>query len=189
MVDGMKSEPKLNFGLTEEQFIELLNMLMSGNEQLFERIFVSQAADCIKNLQRRYGATYENAYDTTMDTLIGFRRGLIMGKFKYGNLRALFNLMAKHQLLKKRNQNKERSEGDMELFEIDFVEFKYESSILSKLKLVWSQLDQDEKKMLHLHYNLGAKLVDIAQNLGLKEEAVRKRKQRILTKIRSKLSN
>ena len=187
MIARFSSKRKQNFGLSEAKFDELVSRLREGDESIFETVFVSQANNCIKILQKRYRANYENAYDATMDALLEFRIKLLTGKFKYGNLRYLFNRMAQFRYLK--STNRMIVDRDQDLVDFDLVEQKYDSLTLLKLKKIWSQLSNDEQRILYLRYDLGAKLVDIAQNMGLTEEAVRKRKQRILVKIKSQLSN
>ena len=188
MTDELKGKNHLNFGLSKAEFDQLLIDLMQGDERLFEKIFVSHSTDCIKLLRSLYGIDYETAYDLTMDTLIQFRKNLIAGKFVYGNLRYLFNRMAKFCYLKKVSRKKEYSKDDIELFEVVKTEDKYDNKMLDKLKLVWSQLNEEEQELLNLHFNLGAKLIDIAQNMGVSQAAVRKRKQRIFDKIKDSLN-
>ncbi len=176
-----------NFGLSLEEFNHLLRSLKSGDEDLFRKIFLSHGRDCIKLLQSKFGQSYEDAYDATMETLIQFRKSLIQGKLEYGNLRYIFNRMAKFYIIKKAQAKKEFSSEEMELFEGERTEEKYDLDKMQKLKQIWSRLSNEEKKILHLHYNLSMKLKDIAEKMGLTEWVVRKRKQRILEKMRALL--
>lgn len=174
-----------NFGLSEAEFQSLMESLKSGNEELFEKIFVAQTQNSIKLIQSTLGQSYEDSYDATMETLIQFRKCLIQGKLKYGNLKYIFNRMAKFFVLKKLNGIKEFSSDEIEIFEKSNVENKYEPDQVEKINTAWKKLTDQEKKILYLRFNLDARLIDIAQNLGISESAVRKRKQRILDKIKS----
>lgn len=180
-----QSKKKINFGLTKEEFNSLRIELTEGNEDLFEKIFVSQAHASIKMLQKKFGLSYEDGYDATMETLIQFRKILIQGKLEYGNLRYIFNRMAKFFVMKKKKRTQEFSSDEIEIFELKNLQNNYDDEEIEKIKSVWINLEEEEKKILYLHFNLGARLKDIAQNLDISEAAVRKRKQRVLTKIKS----
>ncbi len=173
-----------NFGLTELEFQKMLDALKAGDEELFEKIFLSEAEESIKTLRRHHGRSYEDSYDAVMDTLIRFRSCLVEGKLVYGNLRYIFNRMVKFRVLKKITRTKEFSSDELELFDVPVVEDEYDSDQLEKMQAIWNGLKEEERKILHLRYNLDARLKDIAQNLGITESALRKRKQRILDKIR-----
>ena len=89
-----------NFGLTEHEFDTLRLQLSEGDDSLFERIILAQFESCLRYLQRQYKLPYEKAYDVSMDALLAFRRRLVEGKIRYGNLRFLFTQQASHIYLK-----------------------------------------------------------------------------------------
>ena len=83
-----------NFGLSPEDFDGIVNDLKKNETHFFEQVFLQHFSDCIDFLQREYRADFNDAYDTTMDTLLEFRKRLVDGKLHYGNLRYLFTKMA-----------------------------------------------------------------------------------------------
>lgn len=89
-----------NFDLTENQFNILVNDLSNGSEQLFEKAFLNHFERSMNYLINKNGANREVAYDITMNTLIEFRKRIMMGKVKYGNLNFLFTQMCSQRFKK-----------------------------------------------------------------------------------------
>ena len=83
-----------NFGLSEEEFVQLKAQLVRGDEKLFQVIFFAHFESCMNYLKHQYKVPHEKAYDVTMDALLLFRRKILEGKVRYGNLRFLFTQMA-----------------------------------------------------------------------------------------------
>ena len=109
-------DPKKNFGLDEGNFISLLKELQEGREILFEKIFRNHFKECKRFLIFKFGASHDDAYDTTMDTMIRFRELLIAQKLYYGNLYFSFTQMASQAYLKHtKNQDYHEELGEINL--------------------------------------------------------------------------
>jgi RNA polymerase sigma factor (sigma-70 family) len=169
-----------NFGLTKIQFDDIVSKLKSGNEQLFETIFLSHFNDCEAYLIRIHKADHEVAYDITMDTLIEFRKKLLCDKIDYGNLRYLFTKMASQHYIKsniKENKLREIFDSAME-DEEDFEDR------LSALKKAWLEMNDEDKHLLEKHYYQDVPLNKIAESENKSDSALRKQKQRAIEKLR-----
>ncbi len=171
-----------NFGLTEAEFDQLLSELGQGNERLFEQVFLAHFEDCCKYLMHTYGASSEDAYDASMNTMLEFCKRLKAGKVAYGNLRFLFTRMAGQVYLKWiKKQKKHTGLEDMDLMEAP-EELDDESyAILSK---AWDGLLKECQTLLEEFYYTGATLEHIASVLNRSAVAVRKQKQRCVEKLR-----
>ena len=82
-----------NFGLTEEEYIELCHKMQQGNELLFETTFMTHFELAMKYLVHSHGAIHDDAYDVVMNVLLEFRKRILDGKVKYGNLKFMFTQM------------------------------------------------------------------------------------------------
>lgn len=177
-----------NFNLSEEEFYQLLHDLKSGETTLFKQIFLSHAKDCISYLQMKYRASYNDAYDAMLDTMIVYRKRLLEDKISYGNLRFLFLQMASqhyHRMIKSEKQHEE-----IEHFEDNLMNeensSQYDEIQLKNLEKALENMEGDCKEILILNYYKNLKLNDIAEKLGKNYDALRKQKERcvnVLIKI------
>lgn len=172
-----------NFGLSEASFNELLVALQQGDNTLYERTFLTHFKDCIAYLKHRYQASHQDAYDTTMDTMLEFCYRLKEGKIKYGNLRFLFTQMASQIYLKwvKKQQAMDPIEG------IHLPNEKpedYDDEVYRKLDKAWDQLCADCQQLLKGFYYGKMSLREMAKESGKSDVALRKRKQRCVDKLR-----
>lgn len=175
-----------NFGLSKTEFDTLSEALKNGEELLFERIFLSHFQECEFYIMKKYSISKSVAYDLTMDTLIEFRRLIILDKVKYGNLRFLFTKMASQNLM--RSQKKKAKTDLKPFFEVESFEVEdYEDNehLYCALTLAWDVLDNDAKKILEAHFYNKTPLVKIAKVLGISDSSIRKKKQRGLEKLRT----
>ena len=169
-----------NFGLTQEEFNTMLKALQAGNETLFERVFLSQFEESRSYLMKKYNISSSQAYDVTMDALLKFRRRLLVGKIKYGNMRFLFTRMAS-QFLSETFKLREVVIMDMSEEE---EEEKLDQSVLDALDRAWKGLGEKCSNVLHKYYYKRIKLKDLAVQLERSEAAIRKQKQRCLEQLR-----
>ncbi|MEN0003886.1 MAG: sigma-70 family RNA polymerase sigma factor [Bacteroidota bacterium] len=172
-----------NFGLTETAFEQLVAELQAGNDQLFERIFLKHFEDCVKFITNQYRASWEDAYDASMECLIEFQHRLKAGKIHYGNLRFLFTRMAGQIYLKwiKKEQLKDTME---ETFDVAEPPEQLDPELLEVLNMAWEKMCADCKNILKAFYYNGMPLNELAEKLQKKPAAVRKQKQRCLDKLR-----
>jgi DNA-directed RNA polymerase specialized sigma24 family protein len=157
-----------NFGLTPDEFSALLKKMLNGNEMLFEIIFKTHFEKCRSFLIRKLGVDYDVAYDITLETLIKFRKNLMLGKIKYGNMAALFTIDARNNYLRW-NEKETRYEhislesGEQDLID-DYDDSYMDAEMIDKLKRALLSLGNDCYEILNWHYYLGMPLKTIAEN-------------------------
>lgn len=173
-----------NFGLSTEDFDRLVGDLKKNETVFFKQIFLSHFKECMVFLQKQNRATYDDAYDATMDTIIQFRRLLVAGKLHHGNLKYLFTKMASQIYIKNQKAflSQELKESDLETTDEQVVTDKED---LALLNLIWEELGPACKELLKLHYYGKMRLTDIAGHLNKTPAAARKQKERCLEKVRS----
>jgi len=172
-----------NFGLSPSEFDHLLTELKSGDDTLFEKIFLHHFSSCHQYIMKNYKATSEDAHDITMDTLLAFYVRLKEGKIVYGNLRFLFTQMAGQLYLKRIKQQKNEQVAN-ELLP-DFLENPVDECMLQLLDKAWEQLQPPCRNLLSAYYFEHKTLKEIAEAEGRSDVAVRKQKQRCLDKLRN----
>lgn len=179
-------QTKKNFGLTEPTFQNMIHQLKSGDQTLFQHIFLAHFQDCMAFLQRKFGATHDDAYDATMETLVVFRNRLLLGKVSYGNMRFLFTQMA-CQIYLRLNQKNDQND-DLSDFENQITDELKTGNNWEFLHKAWQAMCQNCKMLLKQHYFLEMPLKSIAQEEDRTEVAIRKQKQRCISKLRKILA-
>ncbi len=135
-----------NFGLSEDSFNEMVGEMNNGDERLFETIFLSHFDFCIGYVQEKYNATYEDAYDASMNALLAFCKGLIDKSIGYGNLRFLFTQMAGQYYLKW--IRKERPKEPLEGIDLPEEGNSFDELSLNLLDKAWDLLGKECQKLL-----------------------------------------
>lgn len=176
----MEGHSYKNFGLNQEEFIDLIDQLKKDNAQLFEKIFLTQFEESMQYIIRTYNAQHDDAYDATMDALLDFRNRMVEDKISYGNLRFLFTRMASQYYL--RNIKKFQFTDVDENF-IQEEESTTNEEDLGALKLAWRSMGVNCKQLLHSHIYNKQKLKDIAFRLEKSQESIRKQKERCIKKL------
>jgi len=171
-----------NFGMSTTVFDEMVERLKSGDETLFEQIFLAHFEDSMRYLMNRYKVDHTQAYDASMDALLKFRQRLLLGKITYGNMRFLFTRMAGQFLS---DANKKQSLSLNEMIANKEEEEGIDEEILDHLDKAWNQLGEGCQKILDQFYYQKITLKILADQIGKSEAAIRKRKQRCLEKLRS----
>lgn len=179
-----KGAQEKNFGLSAEEFAELLYSLREGDNRLYERIFLRHFEECRYYLCIYDGATPEEAYDIVMEVMLRFHDLLLAGKVKYGNLRYLFTLMAHQDYARAKkggNYLRELSPEFQELSEekVDFSEEEYDI-----LYRAFRSLGRNCRKLLEAFYFTRQNLKQVAEDEGRSATAVRKQKSRCMAKLR-----
>lgn len=171
-----------NFGLTEDQFYEMVKALKKGDEQIYEQVFLSHFKSCLSFVKHKYSASHQDAYDATMDAMLAFMKKLKNGSIQYGNLRFLFTQMAGQMYLKwvKRESRKEGIEGHDESEE----QLIFGQENIELLGKAWTKMGDQCKSLLNDFYYNEKALNDIAEQLGKSAAAIRKQKQRCIEKLR-----
>lgn len=156
-----------NFGLPEARFEELCRQLEAGDERLIELIFNRHFEICRTFLVKKLGASPETAYDVAKDTLLKFRKNLLAGKIRYGNLAALFTIDARNTYLRwqswqKKNPTVELDEKFHLLPDEDDAE-PFDAELLDRLKSALNEVGGDCSELLNWHYYLEMPLRTIAE--------------------------
>jgi len=184
MSDTTENMTSKNFGLSQQEFNTMVEQLKSGDEALFEKIFLSQFSESLTFVKRKYNISHEDAYDACMDSLINFRTALLRDKVSYGNLRHLFTLMASQRYLKSRPKKQLTSLSPNEqLIIVD--ENKVSEEDLKILNRCWEKMGTECRHILKSFYYGGLKSNEIAESVGKTPAAVRKQKERCVTMLRS----
>lgn len=155
-----------NFGLNADGFDALLKRLQVGDESLFEIIFKTHFEKCRTFLIRKLGADSDVAYDITLETLIKFRKNLMLGKIKYGNMAALFTIDARNSYLRhneKETKYEHVSVDTQGLQILDEDEPKLDMDLVNNLKRALTTIGNDCFELLNSHYYLGMPLRTIAE--------------------------
>ena len=172
-----------NFGLSEQRFNELLSELEHGNDDLYEQVFLTHFKSCQWYLMHYHKASYEDAYDITMNTLIVFCNRLKAGKIRYGNLRFLFTQMA-GQIYGKWIK-KEVVHESLDGIDIEEVFHTLDGDHFIALENAWNALAEPCRKLLKDHYYEDVPLKEIAEGINKSPESIRKRKQRCVEALRN----
>lgn len=174
-----------NFNLTEETFNQLKEQLRRGDETLFETIFLAHFKDCMSYLEHQFRMPKDKSYDVTMDALLAFRRKLLEGKIRYGNLRFLFTQLASHLYLKEvgRAPSKDLKKEVQALMNED--RYELDDHERERLRRAWARLGEGCKDLLKWVYYYNAMIKDVAQAKEVSAATLRKQKQRCVDKLKT----
>ena len=181
-----RKESKSNFGLTEDEFNEVLNQLKAGNEDLFLKIFVTHFQECRFYLIDKFGVTKEKSYDICMDTLVEFRSKLLSNKIKFGNLRFLFTRMAVNNFLDETKKAQKVNEAIEVFMDQKGADVSETHEYFDLLKKAINSLSDDQKSLVEALFYSQKDLKEIAEEQNVSYANIRKMKQRVLTKLRTR---
>ncbi len=181
----------LNFGLSKNEFDELVTDLRNGDERLFEIMFRHLIKKGIERLRSKYKNDDIAIEDAVMDTLLVFRERLLKGKINYGALVPLFYklLFQKYSSIRKHEITFVYGGGVTDMEAIG----NYEEPVFDtdKIHLLDEALKKMDKKCveilkaLYLNSNNTKNSIALAsKHLNLTESGVSKRKNRCLNKLR-----
>lgn len=173
-----------NFGLSKEEFSVLLNELKNGDETLFEEIFLNNFQNTCLYIKNKCNIEYDKAYDITMNTLLEYRIRLLDGKIVYGNLKYLFRQMAYHNFVKTVRENKKEEKTLNIKREVDAAQTKSERNLQDLLEVAYKHLESGCRNLLDKFYYLSISYDELAKEEGVSYQAIRKRKERCLTKLK-----
>lgn len=169
-----------NFGLTEIQFATMIEELIQGHETLFEKAFLNHFDRSMKYLINKNGANKEVAYDITMNTLLEFRKRLLQGKVKYGNLNFLFTQMCSQRY--KREMSKKIDNETYQQVNADDPTFDEEMYEL--LDKTIQKLGADCQSLIKDVYYNKISYKDLESKYSKAITALRKQKERCITKLK-----
>lgn len=174
-----------NFGLTEDEFIELVKRLRAGDETLFEHIFRKHFDSCRKFLIFEKGVPNEDAYDLTIDTILEFRDLLIAGKVNYGNMRYLFTRIAYTTWLKQNGRKMPTTElDDLPLSIADENSLDWDEDSHAALSKAWNILENKCQDALRLRYYEGLQIQQIAELRDAKPNSVTQESKRCMAALK-----
>ncbi|KAA3623646.1 MAG: sigma-70 family RNA polymerase sigma factor [Bacteroidetes bacterium] len=171
-----------NFGLSETSFNDMILKMRQGDESIFEVVFLSHFDFCLNYLQGKYKASYENAYDATMNAMVAFCKGLKDESITYGNLKFLFTQMAGQYYFKW--IRREKIQEPMPEIDIPEEQDDFEEASLNILDKAWDLLGEGCQKLLENFYYNNSTLIEIAKKHEKSPTAMRKQKQRCIEKLR-----
>ncbi|NAS11853.1 RNA polymerase sigma factor [Poritiphilus flavus] len=171
-----------NFGLTEASFAEMINDLKANDTRFFLQVFLKQFEETILYVKRECGASHEDAYDATMDTLLEFRLRFVNGKLRYGNLRFLFTKMTTQMYLRNKKNNQPLTNDITGIPERE--EERSDAAVPEGFSRAWNSLGKNCKELLTQHYYGKMKLIEIAKITSKNPTAVRKQKERCVKKLK-----
>jgi len=174
-----------NFGLSKEKFIVLLQELKNGNETLFEEIFLNNFQSTCLYIKNKCKIDYDRAYDVTMNTLLEYRLRLLDDKIIYGNLKYLFTQMAYHNFVKTVRENKKLEKIPPLGTRGDEALQSNEAKMQKLLEIAFKKLEVGCRILLDKFYFLGISYEAIAKEEAISNQAVRKRKERCLNKLKT----
>jgi len=146
---------------------------------------VHQLPESMAYLQNRFHIDRDTAYDICMDTFIVFREKLLADKIVYGNLRYLFTRMCQNHFID-RQKKKNRVQTVIDTFQEGSESMENdEDTFFLVLNSAIDQLEPEQKKLLKAIYYSGKKMNEIADELNISYDLIRKKKQRILKKLRT----
>lgn len=178
---GMREK---NFGLSEQEFTDLLQSLREGDNRLYERIFLRHFEECRYYLCLYDGASPEAAYDIVMEVMLRFHDMLIAGKVRYGNLRYLFTLMAHQDYARAQKRTHRVGELRPELCELPDERIDFSQEEYDILYRAFRSLGRNCRELLEAFYFTRLTLRKVAEQQGREASAVRKQKSRCVAKLR-----
>lgn len=175
---------KDNFGLTKAEFQRCIENMKHGDDSFITQNMVHQLPESMAYLQNRFHIDRDMAYDICMDTFIIFREKLLADKITYGNLRYLFTRMCQNHFIdrqKKKNRIQTVIDSYQEGTEHQDCD---EETFFNLLDSAIDQLEPQQKKLLKAIYYSGKKMNEIADDMNISYDLIRKKKERILKKLR-----
>lgn len=179
-----KGAREKNFGLSAEEFAELLDSLREGDNRLYEQIFLRHFEECRYYLCQYDGATPEEAYDIVMEVMLRFHDMLLTGKAKYGNLRYLFTLMAHQDYARSKKGGNRLRELQPEQKELPDEVVGFSQEEYNILYRAFRSLGRNCRSLLEAFYFTRRNLKEVAEDQGRSATAVRKQKSRCMAKLR-----
>ncbi len=185
---NVQPEPEKNFGLSPDDFQQMLEDLKRNDTAFFERVFLKQFEETMRYLKRECGSAHDDAYDAVMDTMLELRYRFVEGKLKYGNLRFLFTQMVKQSYF--RQQKQFSTVGEEAIPDLGITISKEErNEEIALLTKAWANLGENCKSLLTWHFYGNMKLKEIAEQEDKTPISIRKQKERCLNKLKDFFSN
>jgi len=186
-----EANKKKNFGLTKKEFSKMRDQLNKGNEELIERIFLSQFQKCSAIIISQTGSSKQEAYDYTMDALLEIRKELLAGKVLYGNLGSYFVTKSINQFFRKNKKSRVEFAELMEQHKtIDNAiseKEEFNQDLKDIVAAALAKLGEECRTILKLYYYQEWSFQDIAAELGKGYDAIRKQATRCRDKFKTNL--
>ena len=176
---------KDNFGLTKSEFDLYVVKLQQGDESLFTKVFSSHFQDSVAYVRMKFKISQELAYDTCMNTMLEFRHKILEGRIQYGNLRYLYTRMAINNYIDEiKKDQKTQSAIDVFLGGNEF-EMVDRQEIFEAIDKALDMQDSESKKIIDQLFYVGKHVNQFAEETGVTNATMRKRKQRVLQKVKT----
>lgn len=162
----------------------MVGELASGDETLFERIFLHHFGACQNTLKRNYKASHEDAYDSVMWAMLRMRQLLLEKKVGFGNLEAYLIRMANNHYLKKQMRSREITVATLPDDQEEETPV-FDEEMVQALGKAWSKLEEKCQILLKGFYYDKIELKQMTTHLNDSSEAnTRKRKERCINALR-----
>lgn len=187
-----EANKKKNLNLTKAEFVNLVEGLRNGNEQLIEQTYLAHFSKCISFLKMKTKCTKEEAYDSCMDALYQIREDLIKGKIIYGNLASYFTSRAIVKLYAQRKKNKINTLPLLE--ELDHIDETSTDDDLIREDLnqivrdAINELGSECREIIKQYYYEELKLNEIATQFDKSHQAMRQQVTRCRNKLKILMS-
>lgn len=177
---------KDNFNLSKKEFDAFVMQLKQGDSSMFTTVFNEQFQESVQYISSKFNISSDVAYDACMDTMIVFRDKIMEDKIKYGNMRYLFTRMAANTYLDNIKRNK-RINTAIAVFTNDDKNVNQDKEgFFNKLDSVVNQLNEEHKSLINDLFYSTKSLEQIASEKNIAYATLRKRKERVLTRLRDR---
>jgi len=175
---------KDNFGLSKADFLRYKENLIIGDDSFITKYMVHQLPETISFLQNKFSISREESYDCCMNTFLEFRTKMIHNKIQYGNLRFLFTRMCANNFIDAEKKKMKVQEA-IKCFLGQKEDIPKNAEFFTRLESSIDNLNQEQQLLIREIYYSGKTMESIAEEQNLKYANLRKKKQRILTKLRT----
>lgn len=173
-----------NFGLTESEFKELSEKLNNGNELLFETTFMTHFELAMTYLMNTNGASHDDAYDIVMNVLIEFRKRILDGKVKYGNLKFMFTQMCVQRYKREKAKKLDTEEYT---YISQYEEHVIDEEVYELLDKSMDKLGERCQQIIEAVYYSKISYKLLAEQYEVTAANLRKQKERCMTKLKMNL--
>lgn len=181
-----KVDHKKNFGLSPDKFNALANQLKNGDEAILKHIAKMHFQQCMAYLMTQCKVDKGTAYDLCLDTLLEFRKKLLLNKISYGNLNFLFTRMAKNAYVDQ-IKKKEKIQNAINLFtgSTDEYNSENENCMFCILEKSIKELGEPDGELIKKIYFSKKDIRKVAEDYDISYATLRKRKQRLLSRLKN----
>lgn len=177
---------------------EIIKDIVNGNQQAFSYI-VNNYKDLVFNVINKIIPNYHEAEDVTQDVFIKIYRNIHYFKFKSKFSTWVYSIAYREAIDNLRKKNItipfESIENTHNIDEIDNICYEddtsltYNENLIDKLKKEVEKLNQTDKIIITLYYNLNNSIEEISKITGLSESNIKVKLHRVRKHLLKKIGN